>query len=197
MSIGKSDCACNLKKPVIRESVIANFSKRACKRSCNVSSHKHGISKSLNVRNILMNSIYFYELVLLFSIFHENFCNGNVDNLFKGFVTRNRFSLDKFLWRQYFHDVNIFNISDSIGLSSSDRFYSFYFCKFSFFIYIVFNDIFCVNNITDIFDNNLYITGLLNRNNKFLYCNYKVTVESITLFPQKNKFKVYKIFITL
>ena len=34
-----------------------------------------------------------------------------------------------------------------------------------------------------------YITGLLNRDNKFLYCNCKVTGE-------KNKFKVYKIFIT-
>ena len=42
----------------------------------------------------------------------------------------------------------------------------------------------------------MYITGLLNRDNKFLYCNCKVTGESITLFQQENKFKVYKIFIT-
>ena len=57
-------------------------------------------------------------------------------------------------------------------------------------------NIFYVNNITNIFDNNLYITGLLNGNNKFLYCSCKVTGESITLFQQE-KFKVYKIFITL
>ena len=33
------------------------------------------------------------------------------------------------------------------------------------FLYSVFNYIFYVNNITNIFDNNLYITGLLNRDN--------------------------------
>ena len=44
--------------------------------------------------------------------------------------------------------------------------------------------------------NNLYITGLLNRDNKFLYCSFKLTGESITLFQQENKFKVYKILIT-
>ena len=119
---------------------------------------------------------------------------------FKGYVTRNNFSWNKFLNYDSFiyHDVNIFNISHTNVLSSSDRFYpfSFYFCKYSFFIYSVFNDIFYVNNITNIFDNNLYITGLLNRDNKFLYCNCKVTGESITLFQQENKFKVYKIFIT-
>ena len=42
----------------------------------------------------------------------------------------------------------------------------------------------------------MYITGLLNRDNKFLYCHCQVTGESITLFQQENKFKVYKIFIT-
>ena len=46
--------------------------------------------------------------------------------------------------------------------------FSFYFCEYSFFIYSVFKDIFYVNNITNNFDNNLYITGLLNRDNKFL-----------------------------
>ena len=83
LSAGKSDCSRNVRKPVIRESVAVNLSKRARKRSCNVSSHKHGVSKSLNVRNILMTSIYFYELVLLFFIFHHNFCKGNVDNFFQ------------------------------------------------------------------------------------------------------------------
>ena len=45
-------------------------------------------------------------------------------------------------------------------------------------------------------DNTFYITGLLNRDNKFLYCNCKVTGESITLFQQENKLKVFKVFIT-
>ena len=40
------------------------------------------------------------------------------------------------------------------------------------------------------------MTGLLNRDNKFLYCNCKVTAEIITLFQQENKFKLYKILIT-
>ena len=63
-------------------------------------------------------------------------------------------------------------------------------------LYSVFNDILYVNNVTNIFDNNLHITGLLNTYNKFLYYNCKVTEESITLFQQGNKFNVYKIFIT-
>ena len=62
-------------------------------------------------------------------------------------------------------------------------------------MYSVFNNIFDVNNITNIFDNSLYITGLLNRDNKFLCCDCKVTAESIKFFQQENKFKVYKIFI--
>ena len=97
LSVGKSDCSRNVSKPVICESVVVSLSKCARKQSCNVSSHKHGVTKSLNVRNILMTSIYFYELVLLFFIFHHNFCNGNVDNFFKGYVTHNNFSRNKFL----------------------------------------------------------------------------------------------------
>ena len=169
LSVGKSDCSCDVSKPVIRESVVVNISNSARKRSFNVSSHKNGVTKSLNVRSILMASIYFYRLVLLFLIFHQNFWNDNVDNFFKGYVTR------------------------------SDRWYafSFYFCKYSFFIYSTFNDLFYVNNITNIFDNNLYIKGLLNSDNKFLYCNCEVTGENITSFQQESKFKVYNIFITL
>ena len=93
-----------------------------------------------------------------------------------------------------YHDVNIFNISHTNVLSSSDLL-SFYFCKYSFFyiVFLLFLRFFNIN----IFDNNLYITGLLNRDNKFLYCNCKVTGESITLSQQENKFRVYKIFITL
>ena len=89
-----------------------------------------------------MASIYFHELVLLFFIFHRNFCIGNVDNFFKGYVARNNFSKNKFLNYDSFiyHDVNIFNISHRNILSSSDRFYAFrfYFCKYSFFICSVF-----------------------------------------------------------
>ena len=113
LSVGKSDCSCNASKPVIckssnisvckiinnrqvfnpiRDSVVVNLSKRGHKRSFNDSSHKHGVTKSLSLRNILMTSIYFYELVLLFVIFRHNFCNGNFDNFFKGYVTRNNFS---------------------------------------------------------------------------------------------------------
>ena len=128
-------------------------------------------------------------MVLLIFIFHHNFCNGNVDNFFKGFVTRNNISRIRFLSYDSFihHDFNIFNILHTNVLSSSDCFYpfSFYFCKYSFFTYSVFNDIFYVHNTTNIFDNNLYITGLLNRDNRFLYCNCKVTGESITLFQQE------------
>ena len=173
LSVSKSNCSRDVSKPGIRESVVVNISNSARKRSFNVSSHKNGVTKSLNVRSILMMSVYLYELVLLFFIFHHNFCNRNVDNFFKGYVTRNNFSRNKFLNydRFIYDDVNIFNISHTNSLSSSDRCYpfSFYFCKYSFFIYCAFNDIFYVNNITNIFDNNLYITGLLNRDNK---CSY-------------------------
>ena len=65
-----------------------------------------------------------------------------------------------------------------------------------YFLYSVFNDIFYLNNITTIFDTNLYITGLFNRDNKFFYFNCKVTGENITLFQQGNKFKIHKFFIT-
>ena len=114
LSVGKSDFSRNVSKPIIHDSVVANLSKRARKRSCNVSSHKHGVSKSLNVKNILMTSIYFNELVLLFFIFHHNFCNGNVENFFKGYVTRSNFFRNEFLNYDSFiyHDVNTFNISN-------------------------------------------------------------------------------------
>ena len=113
LSVGKSDCSLDVSKPVIRESVVVNISNSTCKRSFNVSSHKHGVKKSLNVRSILMTSIYFYEFVLLFFIFHQNFCKNNVAEFFKGYVTRNNFSRNKFLNydRFIYHVVNIFNIS--------------------------------------------------------------------------------------
>ena len=88
LSVNKSDCSCNVSKLVTRESVVVNISNSAFKRSFNVSSHKNGVTKSPNVRSILMTSIYFY-------------------------ITRNNFSRNKFLNydRFTYHDVNIFNIS--------------------------------------------------------------------------------------
>ena len=69
-------------------------------------------------------------------------CHKNVDNFFKGYVLHDNFSRNKFLNYDSFiyHDVNIFNISHTNVLSSSDHFYpfSFYFCKYSFFLYTVF-----------------------------------------------------------
>ena len=114
----------------------------------------------------------------------------------KNFSRNNFLNYDSFIYHDV-HSVNIFNISYKNVLTSSDHFYSFslYFCECSFIMYSVFNDVFYVNNITNIFD--LYITCLLNRGNRFLYRNCKVIGESITLFQQENKFKVHKIFITL
>ena len=109
------------------------------------------ITKSLNVRNILMTSMYFYELVLLFFIFHHNFWNGHVVSFFKGYVTRNSFFRNNFLNHDSFinYDVKMFGILHTNILSPSDRFYpfSFYFCKYSFFIYSVFDNVCYVNNI--------------------------------------------------
>ena len=102
-----------------------------------------------------MTSIYFYELVLLLFILHHKFYKGNADNFFKGYVTRNSFSRNEFLNHDTFiyHDVNIFNISPTNVLSSSDRLnpFSSFFVNIPF-LYSVFNDIFYVNNITNIFD---------------------------------------------
>ena len=133
LSVGKSDCLCNVSKSVIKqivykiinicqvfnpvqESAVVNHSKCACKPPFNASSHKHGIMKSLNVKNILMTSVYFYELVLSFFIFHHNSCNGNVDNFLKRYIKHKNFSWNNFFNYGSFidHDVysvNIFNIS--------------------------------------------------------------------------------------
>ena len=92
-----------------------------------------------------------------FFIFHHNFCNGNVDNFCKAYVTPNNFSKNNVLNYASFichdvHKVNICNTSHINVLSSLDCFYpfSFYFCEYSFFIYSFFNDIIYVNNITNI-----------------------------------------------
>ena len=142
-----------------------------------------------------MMSIYFYELVLLFFIFHHNFCNNNVDNFFKGYVRCNNFSTNKFLTS---NNVAIFNVSDKNVLSSSVHFYqfSFSFYEYSFFTNSVFY-IFNVNSVTNILNNDFYITYLFDRCNRFLFCNYKVTRECINIFHQrKNKSNMSKISIT-
>ena len=87
LSVGKSDCSRNVSKPVIHESVVVNISKSACKRCFNVSSHKHVVTKSLNVRSILMTFIYFYELVLLFFIFHHN-TSTLIDHILTNFTEK-------------------------------------------------------------------------------------------------------------
>ena len=146
LSTGKSNCSRKVSKPVIRASVVVNLSKRARKQSFNISSHWHGVTKSLNVRNVFMTSIYFYELVLLLFIFHHTLYKGKGDKFFICYVTCNSFSRNEFLNYGSFiyHDVNIFNISHTNILYSSDHFYlfSFYYCKHSFFTYGVSNDIF-------------------------------------------------------
>ena len=145
------------------------------KNSC-----QHDFTKSFGAVNILMMSIYFYELVLLFSIFHHNFCSNNVNNFFKGFST------NAFLTS---NSVAIFNIQHKYVSTSSIHFYhfSFSFYEYSFFKNSIFYNIFNVNSVT----NNLF-----DRDNRFLFCNYKVTGECINIFHQrKNKSNMSKISI--
>ena len=74
----------------------------------NKNSRQHDFTESFSAVNILMMSIYFYELVLLFFIFHHNFCNNNVDNFFKSYVRCTNFCTNDFLTS---NSVAIFNIS--------------------------------------------------------------------------------------
>ena len=74
-------------------------------------------------------------------------------------------------------------------LSSSVHFYQFSlsFYEYSFFINSVVYNISNVNSVTNILNNDFYITYLFAMNNRFLFCNYKVT---------KNKSNMSKISIT-
>ena len=142
-----------------------------------------------------MMSMYCYELVLLFFIFHHNFCNNNVDNFFKGYVRCNNFSTTDFLTS---NSVAIFNIPHKYVSTSSIRFYhfSFSFYEYSFFINSVFYNIFNVNSVTNILNNDFYITHLFDRDNRFLFCNCKVAGECINIFHQrKSKSNMSKISI--
>ena len=82
-------------------------------------SRQHDFTKPFIAVNILIMSIYFYELVLLFFIFHHNFWNNNVHNFFKRYVRCNNFSTNKFLMS---NSVTIFNIPHKNVLSSSVHF---------------------------------------------------------------------------
>ena len=128
-----------------------------------------------------MISIYFYELVLLFFIVHHNSCNNNVDNFFKGYVKCNNFPANEFLAS---NSVAIFNIPHKYVSTSSIPFYhfSFSFYEYSFFINSVFYNIFNVNSVTNILNNDFYITYLFDRDNRFLFCNYKVTGECFQFY---------------
>ena len=157
-NVAKSVCSSNASNSVIYNSTctpVSNFVsdcqsvKPACKlngvkRKCpherlvnNKNSCQHDFTKSFSAMNILMMSIYFYELVLLFFIFHHNFCYDNVDNFFKGYVRCNNFATNDFLTS---NSVAIFNIPHKYVSTSSIHFYhfSFSFYEFSFFINSVF-----------------------------------------------------------
>ena len=88
----------------------------------NKSSRQHDFTKPFSAVNILLMSIYFYDLVLLFFIFYHNFCNNNVDNFFKCYARCNNFSTNKFLTS---NSVAIFNISDKNALNQLSAFLSF------------------------------------------------------------------------
>ena len=72
----------------------------------------------------------------------------------------------------------------------------------SLFMNIFFiNSIFCMfneNSVTNILNDDFYITFIFNRNNRLLFCNYQVTGECINIFHQgKRKSNMSKISITL
>ena len=72
-----------------------------------------------------------------------------------------------------------------------------FFFEYLFFINSVFYNIFNVNSVTNISNNDFYITYLFDRDNRFLFCNYKVTGECINIFHQrKNKSNMSKISIS-
>ena len=176
---------CQSVKPA-RERIDVN-QKRPCEQLVNnKNSRQHDFTKPFSAMNILLMSIYFYEFVLLFFIFHHNFCNDNVDIFFKAYVRCYNFSTKKFLMS---NSVAIFNIPNKDVLSSSIHFYqfSFSFYEYSFLINSVFYNIFNVKSVTNILNNDFYVIYLFDRDNRFLFCNYKVTGECINIFHQRKK----------
>ena len=195
---------CHSVKPV-RKLIDVNRKRPNERLANNKDNRQHDFTKPIRAMNIWMWSIHFYELVLVFFIFHHNFCNNNVDNFFIGYVKCNNFSTNKSLTSNSFiycefNSVAIFNIPQTNVLPSSICFYnfSFYFYEYSFFTNSTFYNIFNVNSVTNILNNDFYITYLFDRDNRFLFCNYKVTGTCINIFNQiKNKSNTSKISITL
>ena len=144
---------CHSVKPA-RKLIDVNWKRTHEQLVNNNNSRQHDFTKPFSAVNILMMSIYFYELVLLFFIFHHNFWNNNVHNFFKRYVRCNNFSTNKFLMS---NSVAIFNIPDKNALSSSVHFhqFSFSFYEYSFFTNSVFY-IFNVNSVTNILNNDFY-----------------------------------------
>ena len=71
-----SDCqsdkrACNL--------IYVNWKRSHGRLVSNKNSRQYDFTKPFSAMNILMMSIYFYELVILLFMFYHNFCNNNVD----------------------------------------------------------------------------------------------------------------------
>ena len=129
-----------------------------------------------------MTSIYFYVLVLLFLIFHHNFYRIMLIIFLKVMSHVTTFpgmSFQIMIMTSIFsiYHTQIFNLVQIVFVLLVSIFVNIP------FLYSVFNDIFYVNNITNIFGSNLYITFLLNRDSKFLYCN--CTVKQSHCFNKK------------
>ena len=67
LSAGKSDCSCNVSKPVICGSIVVNLSKHARKQSFNVSIHKHGVNRALARKLKMMAFPQNWEIRLVFT----------------------------------------------------------------------------------------------------------------------------------
>ena len=89
---------------------------------------RSGFVKLFSTANILMLSIYFHELFLLFLIFNHNFCNNNVDDFFEDYIKCHNFSTNEFLtsnsfiYRE-FNSTALLSIPNRNVLSGSYRFY--------------------------------------------------------------------------
>ena len=97
-------------------------------------------------------SIYFYELVLLFFIFHHNFCKGNIDNFFKGYVMRNNFSRKK--------SLNYDNLFIMMSIFSIYHTQMFYLVQIVVITYILLSQIFITSENNSVF---LIITFIIFR----------------------------------
>ena len=66
-------------------------------------------------------------------------------------------------------------------------FYHFSFCfhEYSYFINSVFHNIFNANSVTNVSNNDFYIAYLFDRDNRFLFFNYKVAGQCINIFHQR------------